>query len=192
MNHSVAPLRVVSEHAGARSMGACRRARRPWALSGLTVVLLMVGCGQSSGGKSTQTSIPKTASTRTQQAATGVSTVPHPSVSSSAGAPGTVVGSSGGVSATLHAGTHHPKVGVPWPIRFRVSSGGRPARASVIYEYLFGGQVVAHRSHYTFTGHFSDVFKWPSSAVGYPLTFRAVISSEGKTINLDYPVQVTG
>ena len=60
------------------------------------------------------------------------------------------------------------------------------------YEYLFGGQVVAHRSHYTFTGHFSDIFKWPSSAVGYPLTFRAVIVSDGATINLDYPVQVTG
>jgi hypothetical protein len=61
----------------------------------------------------------------------------------------------------------------------------------VSYEYLFGGQVVAHRSHYTFTGHFSDIFQWPSSAVGYPLTFRAVIVSEGVTIDLDYPVQVT-
>ena len=59
------------------------------------------------------------------------------------------------------------------------------------YEYLFDGQVVARRSHYTFTGHFSDVFMWPSSAVGYPLTFRAVIVSEGATIDLDYPVQVT-
>jgi hypothetical protein len=158
----------------------------------LAVVLLLVGCGQSSSGKSTQTSTAKTASTRTQQEATGASKLPHPPVSSSAGAPGIVVGSAGGVTATLHAGTHHPKVGAPWPIRFRVSSGGRPARASVSYEYLFGGQVVAHRSHYTFTGHFSDVFKWPSSAVGYPLTFRAVIGSGGKTINLDYPVQVTG
>lgn len=173
-------------------MSARRRARVPWALSGLAVVLLMVGCGQSSGDKSTQTSTAKTSSPRTQQAATGVSTVPLPSVSSSAGAPGIVVGSSGGVKATLHAGTHHPKVGAPWPIRFTVSSGGRPAPASVSYEYLFGGQVVAHRSHYTFTGHFSDVFKWPSSAVGFPLTFRAVIGSEGKTIDLDYPVQVTG
>jgi hypothetical protein len=102
------------------------------------------------------------------------------------------MGFSGGVTATLHADTHHPKVEAPWPIRFTVSSGGRPARASVSYEYLFGGQVVAHRSHYTFTGHFSDVFKWPASAVGYPLTFRAVIVSGAKTIDLDYPVQVTG
>lgn len=168
------------------------RARRPWVLSGLTAVLLLAGCGGSAGGKSTQTSTAKSAQQTTSTPATGVSTVSRPSVSSSTGAAGIVMGSSGEVTATLHAGTHHPKVEVPWPIRFTVSSGGRPARASVSYEYLFGGQVVAHRSHYTFTGHFSDVFKWPSSAVGYPLTFRAVITAGAKRINLDYPVQVTG
>lgn len=65
-------------------------------------------------------------------------------------------------------------------------------KASVSYEYMFGGAIVAHRSHYTFTGHFSDVFLWPAQAVGYPLTFRAVIVSEGATIDLDYPVRVTG
>jgi hypothetical protein len=146
---------------------------------GLTgVLLLLAGCGQSSTttSKSMQTS-----------AATSSSQPPAPSTVSAAGI---VTGSSHGVTATMHAGTHHPKVGRPWPIRFVVASGGRAVRASVSYEYLFGGQVVAHRSHYTFTGHFSDVFIWPSTAVGYPLTFRAVIVSGAATINLDYPVQV--
>jgi hypothetical protein len=91
----------------------------------------------------------------------------------------------------LHAANHHPKVGRLWPIEFTATRAGRPARASVSYEYLFGGQVVAHRSHYTFTGHFADSFEWPASAVGYPLTLRAVIDAEGVTINLDFPVQVT-
>jgi len=95
------------------------------------------------------------------------------------------------VTATLHASTHQPKVERPWPIRFTVARGGSPAAASVSYEYLFAGQVVARRSHYTFTGHFSDVFKWPAGAVGYPLTFRAVIVAGATTINLDYPVQVS-
>ncbi len=95
------------------------------------------------------------------------------------------------MTATLHAGTHHPRVQRPWPIRFTVTNGGRPARASVSYEYLLGSQVVAHRSHYTFSGHFADVFKWPAAAVGYPLTFRAVIVADGATIDLDYAVQVT-
>jgi hypothetical protein len=94
------------------------------------------------------------------------------------------------VSATLHASTHHPRVGAAWPISFAVTSQGKAARAEVAYEYLFGAQVVAHRSHYRFTGHFHDVFRWPASAVGYPLTFRAVITSGGGTLNLDYPVQV--
>jgi hypothetical protein len=97
----------------------------------------------------------------------------------------------GDVTATLHvARGHHPRVGERWPISFAVTSAGRPAKAEVAYEYLFGGAVVAHRSHYRFTGAFHDTFNWPASAVGYPLTFRAVIISKGVMLNLDYPVQV--
>ncbi len=164
------------------------RGRLPWALGGFTAVLLLAGCGgQSSSGSSTHSA----ASVSTRPATTGASTT-QPAVSSSAGAATTVTVSSGGVTATLHAGSHHPRVGRPWPICFTVSSGGRPAGAGVSYEYLFGGQVVAHRSHYTFTGRFADVFKWPAAAVGYLLTFRAVIVANGATIDLDYPVQVIG
>jgi len=103
---------------------------------------------------------------------------------------GTVSASAQAVTATLHAASHHPVAGAHWPIRFTVTRAGQPARASVSYEYLLGTQVVARRSHYTFTGRFSDVFTWPPAAVGYPLTFRAVIVSGGLTLNLDYPVQV--
>lgn len=160
---------------------------RPLLLSGSAAVLLLVaGCGSSSKTKSTQASTATTA----QQAIAPASTS-QPSTPATSTVAGLVTVSSAGVTATLHAGTHHPKVNQAWPIRFTVTSAGRPAKASVSYEYLFGGQVVAHRSHYTFTGHFSDVFRWPSSAVGYPLTFRAVIVSEGATVDLDYPVQVT-
>lgn len=104
--------------------------------------------------------------------------------------PGVVTGSADAVSATLRAGTHRPKVNRSWPVHFTVTSAGHPTRASVSYEYLFAGQVVAHRSHYTFDGRFSDTFHWPASAVGYPLTFRAVIVSGDATIDLDYPVKV--
>jgi len=150
------------------------------ALAGLGALLLAAsGCGHSSKSKPAQSTAP----TSTQS-----STVAPPP---QALRPGVVTGSSGGVTATLYAGTHHPRAGQPWPFAFGVRSRGRPARASVGYEYLFAGQVVAHRSHYTFIGHFSDVSVWPSSAVGYPLTFRAVVVSAGVTIDLDYPVQVT-
>jgi len=153
-----------------------------------TALLLLAGCGSSSSTSSTQSS---TSTSSTASTAQSSPTTPQPSPPTGTSASGVVTGSGGGVSASMHATTHNPKVNAPWPIRFTVTRGGQTVRASVSYEYLFGGQVVAHRSHYTFTGHFSDVFHWPSTAVGYPLTFRAVIVAEGVSINLDYPVQVS-
>jgi hypothetical protein len=90
----------------------------------------------------------------------------------------------------MHASGHHPRVNRPWPVSFSVTQAGRPAQARVRYEYLFAGQVVAHRSNYRFSGSFHDTFVWPPSALGYPLTFRAVITSAKVTLNLDYAVQV--
>ena len=147
--------------------------------------LLMCGCGSSS--KPSTTGASATRATQTTPAPAQTTTTATSSATANV-----VSASVGGVSATLHAATHHPKVQVPWPIHFTVTHDGAPAHASVSYEYLFAGQVVARRSHYTFTGEFSDTFHWPSSAVGYPLTFRAVIASAGVTIDLDYPVQVVG
>jgi hypothetical protein len=114
----------------------------------------------------------------------------QPAPSSGASGPNVVSASARGVSASMHPQSHHPLVNRPWPITFTVTEAGKPVRASVTYEYLFGGQVVARRSHYTFDGRFADVFRWPANAVGYPLTFRAVIEARGVTLNLDYPVQV--
>jgi hypothetical protein len=103
----------------------------------------------------------------------------------------TVTRSAAGVTASMHVGTHHPRVNRPWYLKFTVTRGGHAVKAGVSYEYLFGGHVVAKRSHYNFTGSFSDTFRFPSSAVGYPLTFRAVIVSGKAKINLDYAVQVS-
>jgi hypothetical protein len=171
------------------------RARRWLAVGPVAAALLVAGCGGSS--KSSTTGSTPSHATSTQAIATSHTTSTAPSapaqaVSATSGAASrTVSASSGGVTASLQADTHAPKVEASWPIHFIVTRGGAPVTASVSYEYLFSGQVVAHRSHYTFKGHFSDVFKWPASAVGYPLTFRAVIASGGVTINLDYPVQVS-
>lgn len=163
------------------------------------VALLLGGCGgNSSKSDSTNTTRPSatsatapSGSTTAQPSTTTGSSQSTVSTSATIHAGGIVVGTAGSVRATMHPASHHPKVEHPWPISFTATRAGRAARASVSYEYLFGGQVVARRSHYTFTGHFSDIFKWPASAVGYPLTFRAVIVSAGVTLNLDYPVQVT-
>jgi hypothetical protein len=154
------------------------------------VLIFLAGCGHSSSAGSATTVQSAKAGVSARQARTSA-TAGQPPASSRSSANGTVTGSSGLLTATLRAGTHKPKAGRPWPVHFTVTRAGSPARASVGYEFLFAGQVVAHRSHYTFTGSFSDIVVWPAMSVGYPLTFRAVIVSEGATIYLDYPVQVT-
>lgn len=142
------------------------------------VALALAGCGGSSGTKQTST------------ATTHAVTTPAAAVTASAGSANSVTATAGAVTATMRAQTHRPKAGSHWVVSFTVMRAGSPARASVEYEYLFGGQVVAHRSHYVFVGHFTDVWTWPASATGYPLTVRAVIVSGTSTINLDYDVQV--
>ena len=172
------------------------RRKRGLPLSGSVVLLLLIaGCGGSSHGNPTQTTAAESTVSppggSSKPSSTTGPSAPQPAAASTAGAHGTVSGSAHGLTAQMHASTHHPRVGRAWPIRFTATREGHAARASVSYEYLFSGQIVANRSHYTFKGHFSDTFMWPSSAVGYPLTFRAVIVSEGVTINLEYPVQVS-
>jgi hypothetical protein len=147
------------------------------------ICLAVAGCGGSSKTATTSSTAPPSTQTPTSTTAT----TPPASTEVS---PGVVSSSQGPVSATMHASTHHPRVNEPWPVSFTVTSAGKPVKAEVRYQYLFAGQVVARRSHYTFTGAFHDTFHWPSSAVGYPLTFRAVIAAANATLNLDYPVQV--
>ncbi len=150
--------------------------------------VVLVACG-GSGRSTSATSAVGSSVTRSTSAgpATGAS---QRTAASSETAPGIVRASSGAIVASMHASTHHPRVNQHWPISFAVTRAREPTKAEVAYEYMFAGAVVAHRSHYAFTGHFHDVFTWPSSAVGYPLTFRAVITADGVTFNLDYPVQV--
>lgn len=152
----------------------------------LLVAVLLSACGGS--GKSNTTASTTSPSSSSTTASSSTST--GGGVTGTNTAPGVVSASAGGVSARLHATTHSPKVNVPWPISFTVSKAGAPVQAKLSYEYLFGGNVVAKRSNYTFTGHFSDRFLWPGSAAGYPLTFRAVVIAGGQTLNLDYAVQV--
>jgi hypothetical protein len=156
------------------------------------LALMLAACGSSSKSASSSTAASSPSASGSAARSTTSSTPTSTTTSASAaGATGIVSGSASGITATMHAGTHNPRVNDLWPLSFSVSRGGSPVKASVNYEFLFAGQVVGRRSHYTFTGHFSDRdFLWPSAAVGYPLTFRAVIASGTSTINLDYPVQV--
>lgn len=147
----------------------------------------LTGCGGSKASSTGASSAPAP----TTRSTASTTTAPAPSVGVSREvSPGVIRAAAQDVSATMHVSGHRPKVDAAWPISFAVTRAGKPAKAEVRYQYLFAGQVVARRSHYRFKGAFRDVFKWPSSAVGYPLTFRAVVTSAGVTLDLDYPVQV--
>jgi hypothetical protein len=96
-----------------------------------------------------------------------------------------------GPTVTLDAPGHHPTANAPWPIRIEVRApNGRPLRAEVRYQFLFGGSVVARRSHFHFKGTLHDIVRWPQRSVGIPLTFRAVVRTPLGTRNLDYAVTV--
>ena len=124
------------------------RASHAGALALASVALLAgSGCGSSSGSShGTSKAGTATAPVRTNSTA---STEPQ---QASAGTATTVSLATGPVRATMSAGSHHPVSGRLWPVHFTVTDAGAPARASVSYEYLLGEQVVARRSHYTFTG----------------------------------------
>lgn len=161
----------------------------------LLAAALLSGCGGSSkpsatksSSSSSRSSTPLTKSA-TSTAATSVAST-SVVVTGTQSAPGVIAASAGDLAATLHAGTHSPRVNAAWPLSFTVTKAGRPTKAKLSYEYLFAGAVVAKRSNYAFTGHFSDVFRWPAQAAGYPLTFRAVVTAGGRTLYLDYPVKV--
>ena len=105
---------------------------------------------------------------------------------------------SGPLAATLTAGTHSPKAGAQWPVKVIATLAGRPARAAIVYQFVFGGQVVSSqiprytngRPHTSFTGTFSDSLQFPARAVGFPLTLRMHITAGGRIVNLDYALQV--
>lgn len=98
---------------------------------------------------------------------------------------------SGGLVAHLYTPGHHPKVGKRWPIRITATDrSGRPVHATVDYQYLFGGQVVARKAHHAFRGTFRDALIFPAASVGYHLVFRAVIKSAIGRRNLDCWVEV--
>ncbi len=97
------------------------------------------------------------------------------------------------VQATLTAPTHTPKANAAWRYAIRVRDArGRPLAATAAIQFLFGGQVVGRDTPPThrFVGDWRDTIRWPRRSVGFPLVFRAVVTTSEGTRHLDYPVQV--
>ena len=113
----------------------------------------------------------------------------------SAAAAATIIkGSSGPLHATLTPSTHTPKINTLVPITVTATLNGKPAHATAVYEFVFGGAVVSTQyprsnKHFSFTGHFSDKLNFPASSLGFTLTLRVVIKAAGHTVNL--PCSIT-
>ena len=141
----------------------------------LLLALVLAACG---GGKSRSTTTKTATSTPTTTApATG-----KPSVSS------------GPVRGTLTANNHAPVVNKAWRYSLTVTdASGRPLSGTVDIEFVFGGVVVGRDrppTHPVTDGRWHDTLEFPATAVGEPLTFRAVVHTRHGSIILDWPIIV--
>jgi hypothetical protein len=100
----------------------------------------------------------------------------------------------GPVRGALHGANHTPSANRYWSYSVRVTdAGGHPLSGTVEIEFVFGGQVVGRDTpptHPVKNGHWQDKLKFPPTAVGAPLTFRAVVHTQAGTITLDWPITV--
>jgi hypothetical protein len=95
--------------------------------------------------------------------------------------------------ATLTAPTHTPRANAAWRYAIHVQDAQRRRLAATAeIQFLFAGQVVGRDTPPThrFVGNWRDTIRWPRRSVGFPLVFRAVVTTHAGSRKLDYPVQV--
>lgn len=145
-------------------------------LAGGLLGLTLVGCGGSSHP-----------TTRTTTA--GAST-PRTKSSTSGGASVTT----GPVHATLIGHDHDPVANRNWSYVVHVSNAqGRPLSGTLETEFAFQGAVVGKDTPPTHPfkhGGFQEDLKFPARAVGFPLQLQVVVHTAGRSVTLDWPVQV--
>jgi hypothetical protein len=146
----------------------------------VSVILLASGGAACGGGKSKST---------TSRSATSTSTT-----TSSKPAGGTSSVSTGPIHGTLVGQSHAPKVKQAWRYSLKVTDAtGRPLSGTVDIEFVFAGQVVGRDtppSHPVTDGRWHDTIEFPARAVGFALTFRAVVHTRLGSVILDWPVKV--
>lgn len=146
------------------------------ALAAGLLALASGGCGGASSGSS------------------HASGKPAPGSASSSGSGGSASITSGPVHATLTAANHTPIVGKDWAYSVHVTNAqGRPLPGTVKIEFSFGGAVVGTDhppTHPLSHGVWRDTLTFPRQAVGYPLTFEAVVRTTAGSVTLSWPVTV--
>jgi hypothetical protein len=149
--------------------------RHPTLLAAALLCTALAACGSSSNSSSSTGST--TATSPAQTTTTASSSV-----------------TTGPVRGTLHGTGHTPTAGRPWAYSVHVTdASGKPLSGTVAIEFAFNGSVVGHDTpltHPVTNGHWADKLTFPSTAIGYPLSFQAVVHTSAGSITLDWPVQV--
>jgi uncharacterized protein YceK len=105
----------------------------------------------------------------------------------------TVTATSGALTGTLQAGTHHPKMNANWWVTVTAKVHGRAATATAYYQFLYNNQQVSKQyvkgnKNFHFHGSFRDNLTFPGAAVGRTLVVRVVVSAGANTVYLPYSV----
>ena len=167
------------------------RSRPALALSAVLVLVGVAACGGSSSTSSSQTSASTRATTTTSSSTASTTS---PATTSAGGAGGSASVTTGPVRAKLRGANHTPTANRYWSYSVRVTdASGHPLSGTVEIEFVFGGQVVGRDTpptHPIKHGRWQDKLKFPPTAVGEPLTFRAVVHAQPGTVTLDWPITV--
>ena len=104
----------------------------------------------------------------------------------------------GGISAattTSPTVNHAPAVGTHWAYTVHATgASGKPLSGKVDTEFAFAGTVVGHEAppvHRLKNGVLHDTIKFPSSAIGHPITLVTVIRTSAGSVALGWPVTAT-
>jgi hypothetical protein len=180
----IAPLRLCAAMPQLDRLSPVTLVKAPSVFLSIAALSLCVTACGGSGSTSSATksqSAPKTATTST-------------STTASSNSGGTASVTTGPVRGTLHGANHVPKAGKPWPYSVTVAdAAGHPLSGTVDIQFAFGGQVVGRDrppTHPLKNGRWHDNLQFPAQAVGFPLTFQAVVHTRMGSITLDWPVSV--
>jgi hypothetical protein len=102
------------------------------------------------------------------------------------------------IRVRLTADSHRPRVGKPWHYEVRVTdASGKPVAARIHLQILFGGTPVGQVGrHRVANGVWQETIgaganqPFPARARNVPLVFEAVVTADGQTKKVDFPITV--
>ena len=103
-------------------------------------------------------------------------------------------GRAGALRATIVPSTHSPVVNRKWPLEVGATVAGKPAKASAVYDFLYGSLVVSAQhpfgnKHFTFTGTYHDNLVFPADSLGEPIALEVVVATGADTVKLIWSIK---